>query len=1076
MKESTHSANADIIERKVRKFIGHYYTVKTLQGLIITVVFGVVLLFFSFFIDYIFNLNPVRDGILFWLIIIILGLASVYFILFPLAQRMGIIKGLDYKKAGALIAEKHEKIEDKIVNIIELNREKGKDNQLFDEAINQKSENIKWYNFNQAVSVRQLIRLLIKATLILFIGAGFSMIWPEFVKNGYKSVIQYRKAIDKSGIEFRIINNKLRIESGKDFTVEFEIISSRDINTAEINTGGKRQMVRKEKERFSFTFFAVNNPVSFTITAEGQESPIFRIDVLRRPEIAGMNLEIIPPEYTGLEKVTEESDGNVEIPSGSIVKWNLRTAYTDTVMLLFEDTIKIGTNRGRSNYSGTFTSDSDYKIICRNSNGLKTEYEYKVLVVKDLFPEIDINESIDSLMSGYVYINGSIEDDFGFSRLDLVELRNGTEGIKKLEIKTNQLYQEFYHTLKPDTVETIYFLRVYDNDLISGYKFTESRRILLKRPSLNEIAKENSERAENISKDINEGIISVEKLEEKILQFRLDNLSGEMNSWEIQERIKEIIEFKNNLLNLIENIQNENAEYTNNEELLDEQEMVERAKEIQELIKDLMDDELKELLEQFEKLSKEYNERLANEMTEELELNMEKLKEQMEMSLELLKKFEINKEIEKQIAELEKLSEKIENDIQGNKKEEIKDEFKKWENKYEENLERNNELKKPLKLEELKKEREETRDSVNQYGESGEDNNSLKRNQAASRVMRLAREMEKSCGSSMDGGKTVDIEELRQIRNALNEFSHKQEALNEILNGTNRGEQPIGILSKDQKILEDKFSKIRDSLKSIGFNQPIVAQLLEQEMFHVETSFRSMMESFQNTQVARIRIEQNRIMNEINIMALKMDELIKNSENQIGTGSGKKGFTDSRRKEKGESEGSDQMGETKNMQEALKEQLKNALQQMKEGKSEAGMRKNLAKMLGEREMMRKAAERLSQKNLLGQDARERLMQAIEMMKEIEKDIIYDRMGDHTLEKDEWIRTRLLEAENAEKERENDNRRESKEFTGEIKPVSQTVNKMDEPNKLYKQTLKYKELKLRKFYQDRYQEFIQSIKK
>lgn len=1076
MKESTHRANADIIEGKVRKFIRHYYTVKTIQGLIITSVFGVLLLFFSFLVDFLFNPNPAQDGILFWSMIILLGLASVYYVLYPLAQRMGIIKGLDYKKASVLIAEKHEKIEDKIVNIIELNQEREKDNQLFDEAINQKSENIKWYNFNQAVSIKRLLRLLIRAALIIFVIVGFSMIWPGFVKEGFKSVVQYKKAINKSGIEFRIINNELKVESGKDLTVEFEIISSNDILTAEIGTGSKRETVRKEKGRFSYTFFAVNNSVSFTISAEGQESVIYRIDVLRRPEIAGMNIEINPPEYTGLERIIEESDGNIEIPSGSAVTWNLRTAYTDTVKLLYDDTVTIEPKKGRLNYSKTFIRDTEYKIICRNNNGLFTEYEYQVLVVKDLFPEIEVREKADSLMPENVYINGIIEDDFGFNRLELVELKNGSERIENIVIATNQLYQEFYHALNADTVQSVYFLRIYDNDVINGYKCTESRRLLIKRKSISEIAEENSEKAENISKELNIGILSVEKLEERILQFRMDNLSGEMNAWEIQERIKEINELKNNLLNLIENIQEESAEYTDNEELLEEQEMLERAREIQELMKNLMDEELRELLEQFEKLSKEYNEKLANEMTQGLELNMEKLKEQMEMSLELLKKFEISKDIEKQVKELETLSEKIENDSNGDKKDEIKDDYKKWEEKYEETLKENKELKKPLQLNELKKEREETRDSVNQYGEAGKENEAIKRNQAASRVSRLAREMEKECGGSMGGGQTVDIEELRQIRNALNEFSRSQEELNEMLNGMNRGEQTIGVLSRDQKTLEDKFAKIRDSLKSIALDQPIVAQILGQEMFHVETSFRSIMESVQYNQVARIRVEQNKIMNEVNIMALKLDELIKSNENQIGTGTGKKGFTDSRRKEKGESKGSEQLGETKGMQEALKEQLRSALQQMKEGKSGAKMRKDLAKMLGEREMMRKAAEKLSQGGILGKDAKERLMQAIEMMKEVERDIVYDRMGDHTAEKDDWIRTRLLEAENAEKERESDNRRESKEFSGEYQPVSGTVDKIAEPNKLYRQTLKYKELKLKKFYQDRYQEYIESTKK
>lgn len=1076
MKESTHRANAGIIEGKVRKFIRHYYTVKALQGVIITAVLSVLLLFLSFLADFIFNPGPAWSGILFWSLISLIGLLSVYFIIYPLAQRLGILRGLDYKKAGALIAEKHQKIEDKIVNIIELNQEKNIENQLYDEAINQKSENIKWYNFNQAVSIKQLIKLLIRAAVVLVVLAGFSLIWPGFVKEGYQSVVQYKKAITNSTIKFRIINEELKVEAGKDLTVEFEIISSVEISRAEIQTGNKKETVIKEKGRFLHTFFAVNNPISFTIRAEGQESGIFRIDVLRRPEIAGLSIEIHPPEYTGLESILEESDGNIEIPAGSSVRWDLRTVYTDSVELIFEDTLSLEIRKGKANYSREITRDIQYKITCKNNNGLSTEYEYQVLVVKDLYPEIELREQADSLKPEQVYISGIIEDDFGFNRLELVELKKGTESIKNISIKRDQLFQEFYHTLIADTVQSVYFLRIFDNDVINGFKSTESRRLLIKRKSIAEIAEENSEKAENISKELNQGIESVEKLEEKIMQFRLDNLSGEMNAWEIQERIKEINELKNNLLNLVNTIQEESEEYTQNEELLQEQEMLDKAREIRELMKNIMDDELRELLEKFEKLAKEFNERQANEMTENLEMNMEKLKEQMELSMELLKKFEINKSIEKQIEELEKLSKKIENDTIGDKKNEIKEEFNKWNEEYDEKIKKNKELIKPLKLEELSKEREETRDSVNQYGDSDKANEQLKRNKAASRVKKLALEMEKECGGSMGAGQTVDIEEVRQIRNALNEFSRKQEELNDILNGMSRGDQTVALISRDQKVLEDKFKKIRDSLKSIALDQPIVAQLIGQEMFHVETSFRNILEEVQNNQVARIRVEQNKIMNEVNIMALKLDELIKSNENQIGTGSGKKGFTDSRRKDKGESKGSEKLGETKGLQEALKEQLKSALQQMKEGRSGAQMRKDLAKMLGEREIMRKAAEKLSQGGMLGKDAKERLLQAIEMMKEVEKDIIYDRMGDYTAEKDDWIRTRLLEAENAEKERESESRRESKEFTGDYQPVNEPLEKTAEPNKLYRQTLKYKELKLKKFYQDRYQQYIESTKK
>ena len=136
----------------------------------------------------------------------------------------------------------------------------------------------------------------------------------------------------------------------------------------------------------------------------------------------------------------------------------------------------------------------------------------------------------------------------------------------------------------------------------------------------------------------------------------------------------------------------------------------------------------------------------------------------------------------------------------------------------------------------------------------------------------------------------------------------------------------------------------------------------------------------------------------------------------------------------------------------------------------------MARMLGEREMMRKGMEKLLQDGGLGTEARERANDALKLMKEIEKDIIYNRLSDQTLKRDELIRTRLLEAENAEKERESENRRESKEFRGSFEPNRKELGTQEDATKDMEQLLKYNELKLKKFYQEKYQKYIDSTKK
>jgi hypothetical protein len=407
----------------------------------------------------------------------------------------------------------------------------------------------------------------------------------------------------------------------------------------------------------------------------------------------------------------------------------------------------------------------------------------------------------------------------------------------------------------------------------------------------------------------------------------------------------------------------------------------------------------------------------------------------------------------------------------------LKEEFKKWEKDYDKNLELDKSLKKPMGLDSLKEERKDVEQDAADL-EIKEKSGSAReqKGKAAASIRKMARKMSEVLGEQEGEGEFVDLEDLRQIRNSLNDFSKKQEELNNRILNTNTVNPAYNEVIREQKELQDKFGGIRDSLKSIGYKQPVITKIIGSEMFHVETSMKNLFDNYSGNRISVVRVEQNKIMSEVNSMAVKLDELVESMKNAKGSGKGTKGFMDRKKPKQGDSKGSQKMGESRSRQESLKDQLKSAIQKMKEGSSGKKERGELARMLGEREMMRKALEKVLQDGGLGLDAREKANQALEMMKEVEKDIIYNRLGDQTLQKDNLIKTRLLEAENAEKERENDNRRESKEFRGAFAPNLKELDQRSGKNKPMDQMLKYNELKLKSFYQDKYEKYIESTKK
>jgi len=444
------STDEEVVESRLRHFINKYYRVKIIQGLIITISFTLVILFCLIIFG---NVVPVGQRIRNFTVIaggIVLAITFIIFIIKPLAQRFGIIQGLNFKEASSIIQQKHKSIEDRIVNIIELTREKaGQNNILYDYAIAQKTTNIQDINFNDAVSLKKLGVFAIRLVLLVTLCLGILLIWPDFVKKGIGAIWSDNGQIaDLKRIKFVILNDSLEVESGKDFLLRFQVLSKFPVDNIYLLIGSTKENVEKAKDGYEFLFKAVNSSVSFRISGNGIQSGEYVLKALKKPEIGGIQLRIIPPAYTGLESSIIEGDGNAEVPAGSRVVWSIKTVNTDELWMSDElDSIALKGNGNVWSYERIISKSTNYEILCRNKNGLFINYFYKISIVKDLYPSIEISENRDTTLSGDVYIQGIIQDDYGFSKLEVIEAALGNESIKEIKIKDSNIYENFYYTL-----------------------------------------------------------------------------------------------------------------------------------------------------------------------------------------------------------------------------------------------------------------------------------------------------------------------------------------------------------------------------------------------------------------------------------------------------------------------------------------------------------------------------------------------------------------------------------------------------------------------------------------------------
>lgn len=93
------------------------------------------------------------------------------------------------------------------------------------------------------------------------------------------------------------------------------------------------------------------------------------------------------------------------------------------------------------------------------------------------------------------------------------------------------------------------------------------------------------------------------------------------------------------------------------------------------------------------------------------------------------------------------------------------------------------------------------------------------------------------------------------------------------------------------------------------------------------------------------------------------------------------------------------------------------------------------------------------------------------MEKLEEDIVNKRITNQSLERNRDIMSRMLKAENAQQEREKDEKRKSDEFKGRLE--RRTVDELDYKEKMMKQQefLKMNPIEFQPFYKDKINEYF-----
>jgi uncharacterized protein DUF4175 len=1081
------------ILKRLDQFIIKYYNVKILKGSILSLLFIILSTSVLFVIEYFGRFDVGGRTFLFYLGIVFQLVFILIFICYPLIEKFSDKLRLNNKGAATIISKHFSKIQDKLLNIIELSdiKEDSFSIDLIEASVEKKSKEFEAINFFQAINRNDIYNLLRGLGILMFVVFIVLIYKPAIITKGAERIINHSTYYTpKNYFEIKLLNNNLEIERGNDIKIEIEIIGDFIPENVFIEYGGNEfYMKSKPQNQFEYNFKKINNNISFRIVSNKYISEAYTIKVNDVPILLNYTNIIEFPKYTGYENRTLINGGDLRIPKGTVVKWNIKSVYADSVKIyLKKNSIASQYKSVKNNVEYKLYKSNIYTISLKNRElEKKNILEHKIEIIPDLHPSIQMNYSVDSTNKNLYHIYGRIEDDYGLTKLEIISKQDSLLNLK-IPININIKEQEFYYLLDRRSIgeETNNIvLKVWDNDNINGNKFTQTERIQIINPDIKEKNKFKNSKYDNIKSKLKKSLFVADELKREIKELKKQIVNENLSEWEAKQKMKEIVEKQKMLQQLAKEIENENSEKDNFLNSFNEssEELKEKQKQINELMEKLMNDEIRDLFKQLEEMLKENSKNDMNDMMKDLEFSYDELEKQLDRNLELLKRFEIEEGLNNQIEDLKKLAEDQkeladENNIEidSTKQKEIEKDFQEIKREYEKLIDKNKELKNPLKLDDFNKDFENIKEDfeeIKNESEKGNKNKSNKKQKETGKKMEdLASKMQEMMNENMEEMLVEDYDNLRQILDNLLTFSYDQERNITNLKNTNTNDPKYSRIIKQQNDLKANFKIVEDSLNALGERVIVINKVISEELYTINNEFIKLEKGIEDRNRNNILLSQQFVMTSTNNLALLLEEILNNMQN--GMGSGKAGCNT--KKKKGSS--AEQMQDMRKGQESLKNQLQNMINQMKDsqGAKKPGMSKSLSEMLAKQEVFQKILQDIMNGSSIGSEVKKDLQEINKLIEENKRDLIYQKIDRNLLKRQELIVTRLLEAENSEFEREKEKKRKSNENKTPYNGNNNKLFEYKEENYNFNDILNISNLKLNDYYQKKYKDYLLKLTK
>lgn len=801
------------------------------------------------------------------------------------------------------------------------------------------------------------------------------------------------------------------------------------------------------------------------------------ISVQIRPRFDQLIAVVQPPEYTQLPTdTTRYPFDNLSAYPGSELSLkgdiNKELSHID---LFWNGSSRQLSGASELDLSKTITSDDSVSITLTDKAGLSAEFpiSFTITAREDQYPMVSIlqpNALVEIKNPGTLPVLYEMSDDFGIRSASLIYTvkKAFSEESQPQKVRLKRTRTDAFFTyewdLRPLELnpldEVRYRIEVTDNDIISGPKKTSSAENLIKIPSMVDMVDQIAEQEEAIDDsftEINEEFEQFQKQYDEIIKNLRDNPNEqwreEQNVQDLRQKQQEMEEKVNELNKAFEEIK---KELDNNDMLSDE--TLKKYEELQDLIEQINDSELKEALKKLQESLTQFDQRSLQQSLDDVEFNEQKYQERLNRTLELFKDLKLNTQMEQtskaldelskqeqKLSESEMSSESVEQQKAIQKQlEQLREQMEKWAEEAPDSKKRQVEQLEEMMLpkmdqlsESLKENAEQMEKSLSQEqnGEQKEGSESSsgdqngpsqqmqqqqlkKQQQQMSKMMQqLAKDIGEKRQQMSAQQINVNIQALESVLTQVLSLSAKQEEIHNQVKTLTTNSRAFVDQARVQDNIARQFTFVVDSLFTLSAEIPAMSNKVNEKKLEVQRRIDRSLSflSERNPQLSSGEVRMT--LGEMNELAVMLTNLLERlDESQSGSGGGG-GMSAEQMMQ--------QLQEMQGEQQQLNQQMQEMINDMQGERLTKERMERLNQMSRMQNEIRKQLEELKENG--GFESGDKIMSDLQRMAEEMEDAINDMRGGRTdqimIDRQQNILSRMLQAEKALEERGEEEKRE-----------------------------------------------------